>query len=127
MWTEWDEDCYELMRLREIVRKRLFGVENGSRRRQACCDSQQGAKKMKFNLKNRPNTIEEEKNKGFNLYKTNRERVYEWEQWADRFEKELREKLPKDENVIIHSMHDNVKVKIALCERRNTIKEILGK
>jgi len=42
------------------------------------------------------------------------------------FEKELREMKPSAEEVLIHSMHDNVKLKIALSERRNRINEILG-
>jgi hypothetical protein len=71
---------------------------------------------MKYTLKNRPNIDKMDES----------EWCYEIGEWFVGFEKELRERKPKDEDIVIRSMHDNVKTKIALNERRNLIKEILG-
>ena len=48
------------------------------------------------------------------------------EKWLEAFKKQLEQQLVDIGDVTIHSMHDNVKGKIALQSKKELLKEILG-
>ena len=52
--------------------------------------------------------------------------IEKMQKWKEDFEAELRHQIKEMGDVTIHSMHDNVKGKLALQAKRDIIKEVLG-